>query len=341
MGLSLLRMMLLMLMLSPAMGQQDNDQISDNAAVEEADAAQKQLLRDSARNLQARLDTLTEDVGAFDVSLAELQLDLGRVYLELEEFELASTTLTQALQLLRINSGLYDPQQIKVLEQLVRVYTFKAEWDEVDDYQHLVFSLQRRHYKEDSPEFADAALTMGEWQLLASRANISGRPGTFQAVQSLEGIQDIYAGAMVHAQARRDIARLWQLTYANALVDVEMARHMLDPGMSEMMISAPRYITQTVCRTVANSSGGTQRVCWQETVNNPDYYRQANSQRRNQLERARVSLQRAERELNDLLLAYPAFALEQSSLTEANLKSLSEVSNELTRQSRRTGMGVW
>jgi len=337
MGLSLLRIMLLMLLLSPAMAQQDSDQISENAA----DAAQKQLLRDSALSLQARLDMLREEVGAFDVSLAELQLDLGRVYLELEEFELASTMLTQALQLLRINSGLYDPQQIRVLEQLVRAYKFKAEWDEVDDYQHLVFSLQRRHYKEDSPEFADAALTMGEWQLLASRANITGRPGTFQAMESLEGIQDIYAGAIVHAQARGDIARLWQLTYANALVDVEMARHLLDPGMSEMMISTPRYITQTVCRTVANSSGGTQRVCWQETVNNPDYYYQANSQRRNQLERARLNLQRSERELNDLLLAHPAFALEQSSLIEANLKSLSEVSNELMRQSRRTGMGVW
>ena len=84
MGLSLVRMMLLMLMLSPALGQQISDQISENAAVEAADAAQKQLLRDSALSLQARLDMLTEDVGAFDVSLAELQLDLGRVYLELE-----------------------------------------------------------------------------------------------------------------------------------------------------------------------------------------------------------------------------------------------------------------
>lgn len=349
--LSLLQMLLLLLVLSPVLAEQNDaqqndaqlndEQISDDAVGNEADTVAIQMLRNTAAGLQFQLETLTEQVGAFDVSLAEVQLDLGRVYLQLEEFELASEVLTQSLQLLRINTGLYDPQQIRVLENLVEAYKFKSEWGEVDDYQHLVFSLQRRHYKEDSPEFADAALNMGEWQLIASRANVSGRPGTFQSLQSLEGIQDIYAGAIVHAQARGDIARMWQLTYANALMDVEMARHLLDPQMSEMMISAPRYITQTVCRTVANSSGGTQRVCWQETVNNPDYYYQANNQRRTQLDRARLSLQRAERELNDLLLANPSFAVEQSTLTEANLKVLSEVSNELMRQSRRTGMGVW
>ena len=338
--LSLLRMLMLTLMLSPAIAQQDNDQ-SSGEALDEADAAALQVLRDSAGSLEAQLGALTEQVGSFDVSLAEIQLDLGRIYLQLEEFELASEILTQALQLLRINGGLYDARQIRVLEQLVDAYKFKSEWDEVDDYQHLVFSLQRRHYKEDSPEFADAALSMGEWQLMASRANVSGRPGTFQAVQSLEDTKEMYASAIVHAQSRSDVSRQWQLTYASALIDVEMARHLLDPGMSEMMITAPRYITQTVCRTVADASGGAQRVCWQETVNNPDYYYQANNQRRNQLERARLNLQRAEQELNDLLVANPAFALEQSVLTQANLKSLSDVNDELMRHSRRTSFGMW
>jgi tetratricopeptide (TPR) repeat protein len=338
--LSLLRMLMLTLMLSPAIAQQDNDQ-SSGEALDEADAAALQVLRDSAGSLEAQLGALTDQVGSFDVSLAEIQLDLGRIYLQLEEFELASEILTQALQLLRINGGLYDARQIRVLEELVDAYKFKSEWDEVDDYQHLVFSLQRRHYKEDSPEFADAALTMGEWQLMASRANVSGRPGTFQSVQSLEDTKELFASAIVHAQSRSDASRQWKLTYASALIDVEMARHLLDPGMSEMMITAPRYITQTVCRTVADASGGAQRVCWQETVNNPDYYYQANNQRRNQLERARLNLQRAEQELNDLLVANPAFALEQSVLTQANLKSLSDVNDELMRQSRRTSFGMW
>jgi tetratricopeptide (TPR) repeat protein len=338
--LSLLRMLMLTLMLSPAIAQQDNDQ-SSGEALDEADAAALQVLRDSAGSLEAQLGALTDQVGSFDVSLAEIQLDLGRIYVQLEEFELASEILIQALQLLRINGGLYDARQIRVLEELVDAYKFKSEWDEVDDYQHLVFSLQRRHYKEDSPEFADAALTMGEWQLMASRANVSGRPGTFQSVQSLEDTKELFASAIVHAQSRSDASRQWKLTYASALIDVEMARHLLDPGMSEMMITAPRYITQTVCRTVADASGGAQRVCWQETVNNPDYYYQANNQRRNQLERARLNLQRAEQELNDLLVANPAFALEQSVLTQANLKSLSDVNDELMRQSRRTSFGMW
>lgn len=343
MVLSLLRMLVLMLtfMLSPVIAQQDNDQAGDEAALDVADAAALQVLRDTAVSLETQLSALTEQVGSFDVTLTEIQLDLGRVYLQLEEFESASEILTQALQLLRINGGLYDARQIRVLEQLVNAYKFKSEWDEVDDYQHLVFSLQRRHYQEDSPEFADAALTMGEWQLMASRANVSGRPGTFKALQSLEHTKEMYAAAIVHAQSRSDVSRQWRLTYASALIDVEMARHLLDPGMSEMMITAPRYLTQTVCRTVADASGGAQRVCWQETVNNPDYYYQANNQRRNQLDRAQLNLQRAEQGLNDLLVANPAFATEQSALTQANLKSLSDVRDELMRQSRRRSFGMW
>ncbi|MDP3516559.1 MAG: hypothetical protein Q8S94_05260 [Pseudohongiella sp.] len=347
MGLSLLRIFLLLMMLSPAVAQQADEQVKDEelaqdeSMVDEARAAEVQLLRESANNLQARLAELADQAGFYDVSLAEVQLDLGRVYLELEEFTLAEDMLTQALQLLRINSGLYDARQIDVLEQLVNAYKFQSDWKKVDDYQHLVFSLQQRHFKPESPEYADAALNMGEWRILASRANITGRTGTYQSVQALEEIKDIYTQAIVHAQDRGDVPRLWQLTYAGALLDVEMARHLLNTDMNDMMIAAPRYLTQTVCRTVAGANGTTQRVCWQETVNNPDYYSQLNNQRRTQLERARLNLQRAERELNELLAANPAFASEQADQTMENLQVLSKVSDELMRESRRTTFQAW
>lgn len=341
MGLSLLRIFLLLMMLSPVMAQEVNEQSPNGDIVDAAKAAELQLLRNSANNLQARLTELAEQSGFYDVSLAEVQLDLGRVYLELEEFELAEEMLTQALQLLRINSGLYDARQIDVLEQLVNAFKFQSNWEKVDDYQHLVFSLQQRHYKPDSPEFADAVLNMGEWRLVASRANITGRTGTYQSVQALDDIKDIYAQTIVHAQDRGDVPRLWQLTYASAMLDVEMARHLLNTDMNDMMIATPRYLTQTICRTVASPGGGTQRVCWQETVNNPDYYYQVNNQRRTQLERARLSLQRAEQELNSLLEAHPVFAIEQAETTRENLQSLSQVSDELMRESRRTTFQSW
>lgn len=312
------------------------DESAADAMVDEARERVQQLLRDSASRLQTELARRSDELGPYDVALAELQADLGRIYLELGEYKLATDVLQEALQLVRINRGLYDAGQIPVLEQLVASYRGQSDWEEVDDYQHLVFSLQTRTYAKDSPEFADAVLAMGEWQVASSRAS---RPGSFQTVERLSDVKEMYASVREHADARGDVARQWQVAYSTALVDVEIARQYLSTDMSDMMVAASRYVTQTVCRTVSDGNGGYQRVCWQESVSNPDYYRQVNSQRRTQLERARISLQSAHNDMQALMDNNPDFVRDNRELTETGMQNLTAVLENLQRESRRATLG--
>lgn len=328
--------------LQDADDQAAEEQAAAEAMENEARERARQLLRDSASRLETELAERSNELDVYDVALAELQSDLGRIYLQLEEYELATGALQQALQLVRINRGLYDASQIPVLEQLVASYRGQSDWEKVDDYQHLVFSLQTRAYQPDSPEFADAVLAMGDWQVVSSRASLNGRSGSFQSVERLSDLKDLYADVRVHAEARGDVSRQWEIAYATALVDVEIARHYLATDLNDMMVSASRYVTQTVCRTVSDGSGGYQRVCWQESVSNPDYYRQANNQRRTQLERVRMSLQNARSDMQTLMDMNPDFARENAERTEAGMRNLTSVLEDLQRESRRATLGgLW
>jgi tetratricopeptide (TPR) repeat protein len=319
--------------------QQASEQAQADTMLEEAGEQAQQLLRDSAFRLETELAQRGEQVGAFDVTLAEVQLDLGRIYLELGEHDLAIAALQQALQLVRINQGLYDAGQIPVIELLVANYRAQSEWDHVDDYQHLVFSLQQRTYQKDSAEFADAVLAMGDWQVLASRGRLAGRSGTFQALDRLSDLKDLYADVRVHAEERGDVSRQWEIMYSTALVDIEIARQYLTTNMDDMMISASRYVVQTVCRAVSDGAGGFQRVCWQQSVSNPDYHRQADSQRRTQLERAKMNLQSARSDMQTLIDNNPAFVSDNTERTEAGMQNLNNVLEDLQRESRRTTLG--
>lgn len=315
-----------------------DDQSEAEAMAAAAREHEMQMLRQTAATLEAQLASLGTENGLYDLSLAEIQTDLGRIYSDLGEHEKAIDLLTQALHLVRLNSGLYDPQQIRVLEELIEALIANTDWEQVDNYRHLVFSLQKRTYAPDSPEFADAVIAMGNWQLASGRI---GRAQGFQALAELSDLKALYASQLEYARAREDLGRQWSFIYADALADIALARQYLRADMGEMMIPVQRYVTQTVCRNVPNGTGGYSRVCWQETVTNPDYYYQVNSQRRSQLERARVSLNSARRDLQELLDNNPEFASANADNARVGLENLDRALTELQRDSRMSMLGVW
>ena len=325
-----------------ALGGQEVDENQDlaeaEAMVADASEAERQRLRETAATLEARLEAMGTEAGLYDLSLAEVQTDLGRVYSDMGDYDKAVDALTQALHLVRLNSGLYDPQQIRVLEELIDALVAKADWEQVDDYQHLVFSLQKRSYEPDSPQFADAVLTMGQWQLAATRL---GRMHGFQTLSQISDIKELYATQLEYARARDDVERQWSLVYASALADVALARQYLRSDVSEMMVSAQRYVNRTICQNVPDGAGGYNRVCWQQSVPNPDYYYQVNNERRNRLDRARVSLNSARRQLQELLDNNPEFASTHADDTRVGLENLNRELRDLQRDSRMRMLGVW
>ena len=284
------------------------------------------------------MDDLSSRHGAYDASLLELQTDLGQAYLSAGQVGEAIVILGQALQLARITDGLYSERQLLVLKQLMEAHLIERDWDQVDDYQHLTFMLKSRIHAPESAEYTNALLALGEWRLQALRANLLGRTGAQQSLQLLHRLQEQNEQALGHAKARADVYQQWALLYTQALTDAEISRQYNYQSLTEGFSAVPRYVTQTVCRTVATSNGGSQRVCWQETVSNPDYYNSGANQRRINLERARLRLQATLRSMDALLDENPEFELEHAARTEAERQNLQRVVADLQRESRRSTM---
>lgn len=292
----------------------------------------------TARALRTQLDDLSSRHGAYHASLLELQTDLGQAYLGAGQVSDAIDVLGQALQLARITEGLYSDRQLLLLQQLVEAHLIERNWDQVDDYQHLTFMLKSRIHAPESVEYTNALLALGEWRLQALRANLLGRTGAPQSLQMLHRLQEQNEQALGHARARADVFQQWSLLYTQALTDAEISRQYNYQSLTEGFSAVPRYVTQTVCTVVATSNGGSQRVCWQETVSNPDYYNSGTNQRRINLERVRLRLQTTLRSMDALLDANPEFELEYAARTEAERQNLQRVVAELQRESRRSTM---
>ncbi len=304
-------------------------------------AAQQQALQLRAQALQNQINDLSFELDSYNPALIELQGDLGRTWLELEQFELAHGVLEQAMQLVRVNDGLYGERQVALLKSLVQANLGRQAWEQVDIYAHLLFDLQDRQHEASSVAYGEALLAFSDWRLEASRHNLLIRPGSTQAVQMLQDLQKQHETALAFARERQDVGQQWSLLYAMAATEVEMARQYNYQSLSDFNTPAPRYVSQTVCRTVPNGNGGFQRVCWQERVSNPDYMYSANNQRRTQAERARIDLQAIVREMEALLAENPEFASAHANETGQGLQNIEQALKELQRNARRSVLQRW
>lgn len=338
---------------SPAMMPQDplsQDEVSTDVASQSEDpeqaedpvlAAQRQARLARAQALQSQISDLSLELDSYDPALIELQDDLGRTWLELEQFELAHGVLEQAMQLVRVNDGLYGERQVGLLKSLVQANLGLQAWEQVDIYAHLLLDLQARQHEPGTAVYADALLSFSDWRLQASRHNLLIRPGSTQSVQMLQDLQEQHEAALGFARERQDVGQQWSLLYAMASTEVEMARQYNYQSLSDFDSPAPRYVSQTVCRTVPNGSGGFQRVCWQERVSNPDYLYSASNQRRTQAERARIGLQATVREMEALLAENPEFASTHANETGRGLHDIEQALKELQRNARRSALQRW
>ncbi|WP_169792263.1 tetratricopeptide repeat protein [Pseudohongiella spirulinae] len=302
---------------------------------------QRQQLQRDADALSAQLQTHINQLGPYDPGLAELQLDLGQTLLSLERYEEAADMYMQALQISRINDGLYDDRQIAILQGLIDAHAALQQWTRVDDFVHLRFNLQSRRHSPGSTEYVDALLEHADWQLQASRYSLLDRPGSDALIRRLYDMQDTYRQLLAAAQERGNVSQQWSILQVLAATDTEIARHVSYQSAMSFDSAVPRYVMQTVCRMVSDGNGGSQRVCWRERVSNPDYYHSAVNQRRNQLERVRISLRDTQRDMQQLLAANPGFAVENAEQTNDQLQFIERTQQELQRELRRSSLRDW
>ncbi len=309
--------------------------------LEPDDSAARAQLLNSAAALEQRLATLNQTAGPYDPARLEVQQDLARLQQELNNHETAEQLLSDSLQLARLNYGLYDESQVDILKALVETRQSLRDWEGTDAAAHLLFQIQRRLHDPDSVEYTAALLDYSRWQITASRENLLLRPGSTQAIMAIRELIQEQRRALDEARQRQNASQQWDLLNAIASTEIEMARQYDYQRLDDLLLNEPRFVTETVCRLVTDGAGGTQRVCYQQQVNNPDYYRSARRERVNQLERARYALMQTADEMENFSEEHPGFTADNEAEVAARLEEMREMNNELGRMVRRARLRSW
>ena len=302
---------------------------------------QRAQLLNSAAALEQRLASLNETAGPYDPARLEVQQDLARLQQQLNNHDTAEQLLSDSLQLARLNFGLYHESQVDILQSLVDVRQSLRDWEGTDAAAHLLFQVQRRLYDPDSAEYTAALLDYSRWQITASRQNLLLRPGSPQAIMAIRELSEEQRRALDEARQRQNASQQWDLLNAIASAEVEMARQYDYQRLDDLLLNEPRFVTETVCRLVSDGAGGTQRVCYQQQVNNPDYYRSARQERVNQLERARYALRQTVTEMENFSEEHPGFTADNQAEVTARLAEIREMNDELGRLVRRARLRSW
>lgn len=311
------------------------EQQAEEARLAAEEAARLARLVAQRDQLEQRLGELQSEEGIYSPALGELYSDLGALHTELSDFDAAAQQYNQALQISRINTGLYSEQQIPLLLSLIDAHQRREDWQQVDNLSHLYLLMHQRLYSKQDPVFLAAAEDFGKWKLRMVNENLLGLSGRrrLEAVSELSEFYD----ALLDTDDDRDgeitgtkqIGTQWQLSFLESKTeaDLAMARAIASMPTSYFTPQEPRYIYQTRCRNVLNAQGQTVRQCYEVRVDNPRYHRSQRDAKRYELGR---HTREVERNLDRML----ALQLNAEDLSDADRESLQARIEELRTASR-------
>mgnify|MGYP001564403559 CR=1 FL=1 len=121
----------------------------------------------SAPEGRAYLERIQEEEwrrGPYGSRLSETLLDAANYFESRGDLEQASSLLSRAVHLIRVNDGLYSDLQLGQLERLMKMRQDQGQLDAVGELQARLFRLQRKAHAEDSPPWRAALLRYTDWQ---------------------------------------------------------------------------------------------------------------------------------------------------------------------------------
>ena len=112
---------------------------------------------------QSAIDTLEYGGGPRDPRLFDAWYGKGYAHLRAGHYEAAASALGTALQLHRINRGLYSAEQLDVLHSLAMAERARGKVDEADELQMRRMRVAERVYGVGTPELAKVFVSGGRW----------------------------------------------------------------------------------------------------------------------------------------------------------------------------------
>lgn len=114
---------------------------------------------------QLSIARLESQGGSWNENLTQELFSLGALHQQRENHDEAIRLFSRAMHVNRINSGLYNLQQIPAVEALIESYLATGDWEQADIYQNYLFLIQQRAYGANDPRLIPAITKLGDWHL--------------------------------------------------------------------------------------------------------------------------------------------------------------------------------
>ncbi|MFK7864351.1 MAG: hypothetical protein AB8B95_09030 [Pseudohongiellaceae bacterium] len=248
---------------------------------EEGELSPEELAAEQARILEIRrqqelrqqaLIEMQSDLGIYDPALQEAYSDFGAFYSEIEDFENAIKLHTDALQVARINTGLYSEEQLPIIDALIRNNGEIKDWAEVDDLQELDYFVASRLYDLDDPELIEAIEGYGGWKLRVIRENMLDL-NSRSLMDQAEGLSRFYSRLFAKIDAENSVPPLALLDVIEdkTQTDLTLARSIAQTPFTVFEGTVSRFVVQNRCQNRRNAQGQVVRQCVNVQVENPRY----------------------------------------------------------------------
>ena len=318
--------------------------LSNSAVTDTGAATAQRQAAATARSLEisreiARRETLIDDLrysaGVYSEELSEVQADLGAYLLEVEDFEKAAQIYTEALQIARINTGLYSEDQLPLINALIASNSKMKAWSQADDFQSLHIHIADRLYSTADGRFLRAARQYGDWRFRVMSENLLD--DSYQGLaRKAEDLSEFY-GSLIGALESEGLERsgdLLDFVFAKAETDLVLIRAIASAPYTDFPGTVSPYMYRSRCRNVRDANGQVVQQCTNIQVENPRY-------RQSQRDAKQVAVNRQIRHIREAIQrieivrdSTPALDSEERDVLDSRIARLELETQQLVRQSR-------
>ena len=111
-----------------------------------------------------RIQDKAYEAGPYGAGLAETVEDAGRYFIGRGDYKTAIQQWRRAVHLIRVNEGLYSPQQLPLMERLRETYLALGDYESADEVESYLRFLSHKNFADDAPEHLTATLRWLDWQ---------------------------------------------------------------------------------------------------------------------------------------------------------------------------------
>ena len=307
---------------------------AENAAESAESARSLGISREIARR-EALIEELRYSSGVYSDQLREVQADLGAYLIEVEDFEGAAKVYSEALQITRINTGLYSEEQLPLIKALIASNASSKAWAEADDFQSLHLHIASRLYSKTDGRFLAAARQYGDWRFRVISENLLD--DSYQGLaRTAEELSAFYGDVIeaLESKGHEHSGELLDFVFSKAETDMVLIRAIASTPYTNFPGTVSPYVYRSRCRNVRDANGQVVQQCTNIQVENPRYRQSQRDAKQVAVNRQVRSIREAIERIERLRDSAPLLDRDEVDVLDSRIARLELETQQMLRQAR-------